>query len=202
MKDDHPLMSALVNTLSFTEQMITTAATGFSLPIVTTTLNSLGIKDSWIEYKMRMNCESFLKGAVLEDIKSEELYDLVPLEEYEEFFSRLNLTLIDNGLKEKAYYVGRLLHAFMKKQISYEEFDNFSLIIHSSSLPALNSLNQIKSIGYNGNSISKHLPGPKTGVSLVGKYSPLAMSTGLAENGMLTEEGITLVEICFQKEIR
>ena len=124
--------------------------------------------------KMKRNVEEFIRELESDPVLDwSKRYDRVPLDNFDEFTNCLNLILIESESSKKSKYTARLLYSLMKAEIDFDEFRDFVLIVHSSSVPALESLAQITILGkYEGlEETSYVVDGPNVG---------LAVSTGLA----------------------
>lgn len=110
------------------------------LPIVSTAVSVLSIKDTWAKVRLKRNVAAFLKALQQGDREEySRFYSEIGADEKkkEEFITTALDILVEGERDLKATLFGNLVQARSRKAISYEEFDELSLIIVSGSISAL-----------------------------------------------------------------
>lgn len=111
-----------------------------NIPIISSSLSIFKIKDEFHRARLKRNVFSFLKA--LKDGEQENLKGFfwnvsTDPQKRDEFVDTTLSILLDGEKPLKAWLLGNLICAASRSKITYDQFDELSLIVLSGSIPAL-----------------------------------------------------------------
>jgi len=113
------------------------------VPVISTAVKVLNIRDTFTRHKFERNVVAFLKAVEDADEKAVgDLHDQIESDaEYASNFTDTVFSILLEGEKPiKSELVGRLVIAFSRREITKEEFESLSQLIQSAAVPTLRAL--------------------------------------------------------------
>ncbi len=178
------------------------------VPVIKYIASANNIHEIYKARKLKRNVITFLENIKESDIEVE-----LEEENVEEFIDTLSTILIESEKPLKAQIVGSLTRAFAKRVFSFEAYNNFCLIVHSASVPALYNLvlcandemlSQIDEFEASHSSAKTDGLAPNIATRIVGVTTgtPLLSSLGVINaNGYLNGYGMAIVKYGNLREI-
>lgn len=113
------------------------------VPIFSTAVKLLNVKDIFVQQRLQRNCQAFLHAVEGADLKNIEVlrHRLESDPEYMSDFVDTIISVMMEGQKPlKAELIGRLVIALSNGSISFDEFQSISQIVQVAATPALVAL--------------------------------------------------------------
>jgi hypothetical protein len=171
-----------------------------NIPIASTAVKVLRIKDAFSQNRLERNCREFLRAMSTSSPVDVEGLNAALSDQpdgADEFTDTVVSVLIEGQKPIKASLLGRLVVALSQGRITFEEFEQLSQIVHAAPVPSLNAIP--KFFARSGGSASMN------GTGRI-EEEPLLMSLGAATRFgtgfYVSRLGKQLYEIGFEGQVR